>query len=137
MNKIKSTIYEYFEPIIVTFNWFKKLIYIVNNYDNDLSILSNRIHTCSLEIQEGVQLIKDRTNIHADIHLQYNHPSEIIVIGRYRNRDYIQTYSVDNDDIEGLIDQLKRMEKYGVVQKIDAPIGIKAIIEQDLKYWRE
>ncbi len=127
MNKIKSI-----------FNWFKKLFYIVNNYDKDLAYTHALIQHCNSEIKKGVQIIKDRTNIHADVHIHKNHPSEVIMIGRYNNMDYIQTFSIENDhDFVNLVSQLRDMEKYGVVQRVDAPLMLKAHIMQDLEFWRD
>lgn len=117
-----------------TINWFKKLIYVINNYDKDLHNTMRKIRKNELEIVEGVKLIKDRTTLHVDVHSKMNSPTQVILIGRYNNRDYVNVFALHDDDIHGLIHQLKDMEKYAELEHIDAPIELKSIIEHDLNW---
>lgn len=105
--------------------WFKKLLFIVKNYDVDRTFVINRI-------EKAERIIKDRTDIHADVH--YKSGNQIVVIGRYKNRNYIQTFNVSGDDFSGLVDRLKDMERYGHIGRIDAPPQMNAVIENEL--WR-
>ena len=134
MSSLKSIIRKYFYPITATINWFKKLFYIVKHYDEDKIEMLDKIRAADLRIRDGVQLIKDRTNIHADVHARLNHPTQIIAIGRYNGRDYIQIFSIHDDDFKGLIHRLKEMELYGNLQRVDAPIEFRGIIDQEIKW---
>lgn len=131
MSIIKDAIREYFYPITATINWFKKLNYIVKHYDEDKIVMLDRIRSADLRIRDGVQIIKDRTTINADISPSMRDPSQIITIGRYNGRDYVQVFSIHDDDFRGLIQHLREMERYGTVSKIDAPYGFEYVIEQD------
>jgi hypothetical protein len=107
-------------------SWIKKLYQIVKNYDIDKNKLLTRI-------AQAEKIIKDRTNIHTNIHtdVHYKSDNQIIVIGRYKNRDYIQTFNVSSEDFPTLIKQLHQMERYGHVTRIDAPPMMRAVVERD------
>jgi len=113
----------------------KKLRWIAKIWDDFYNTKDNyaqtRINTANRRIYELEKLIKDRTTIAVDVN--YREPNTIIVIGSYNNRDYIQTFRVDKNDINYLIEELKKMEHYGTVRRIDAPAGIKFVIESELR----
>jgi len=134
MSIIKNTICNFFRPIPDTINWFKRLFYIIKHYDEDKIEMLDSIRAADLKIRDGVQIIKDRTNIHADIHARLNHPTQIIAIGRYNGRDYIQVFSIHDDDFKSLIHQLRDMEQYGNLQRVDAPIEFHDVIDQKIKW---
>ena len=121
--------------------WFKKLFYIVEHFDDivaSMDELGRDQVRVKWHVDEAVQTIKDRTTLHADVShsRRDSHMNQIIMIGRYRNRDYIQTYQVQPDDFEGLVRQCIEMQKYAYLSKIDAPYGMKEIIETESeKYW--
>jgi hypothetical protein len=100
-----------------------ELLWLVSNARSELSILSRRV-----EFAE--KLIKDRTTISAD--LNYRGGGQIIIIGRYRNEDYIQTYSVPDRDLRGLIETLRNMQRYGAIRRIDAAPQLRAVIKREI-----
>lgn len=65
-------------------NWIKKLRKIVKSYDNDQQCLINRIQKAEKTI----------TDLHVDI--GYKNRSSVITTGRYKNRDFVQTYEIDD-----------------------------------------
>lgn len=67
-------------------NWLRKLRAIVKGYDADLAKAHARI--AKLE-----KLLKDSTDIAVDVGLKS--PCQVIVIGRYRNADYVQAFSME------------------------------------------
>jgi len=101
--------------------WLKKLKEIVAGYDADL-------RTAHTRIAELEKLVKDRTNIAVDV--GFRSASHVIVIGRYRNADYIQTFEMDTPSLDGLIEQLRERERYGSVKRVDAPPLFRAVFER-------
>lgn len=87
-----------------------------------IELIENRVR----DIEHVVCL---STKTHIDIH--YRSPSQVIVIGRYRNHDHIRAYTVENDYLPLLIEELKRMEKLSTIGRIDAPIEFKACYMRD------
>jgi hypothetical protein len=77
-------------------------------------------------------LVRERTNIAVDVN--FKSANHVIVIGRYRNSDYVQTYSIPEKDLFNIIAELKEMEKYGNAKRIDAPPIFKAVFERDVKH---
>lgn len=110
MNKIKK--------------FFKSLIYIVNNYEKQHLLTTYNIHALSDQIEGCEKIIKDRTNLNVDI--GFKGANHVIVVGRYKGQDYIQTYDIRNTDLGEFIHILKRMEQYGEVARVDSPPNIKA-----------
>ena len=119
------------------FNWFKKLreiikahkqiMRIVGSYDSDHKWFVARL-------VQAENTIKDRTDISADVHFHGPNRNQIIVTGRYRSRDYIQVFTLADNELRTVIDQLREMERYGVVDKVDAICDMKAVIERELRF---
>lgn len=102
--------------------WLKKLKAIVAGYDADL-------RNAHARIAELEKLVRDRTNIAVDV--GFKSASHVIVVGRYKNADYVQTYALDTPDLAALIDQLRQMERHGAVRRVDAPPQFRAVFERD------
>lgn len=98
-------------------NWLKTLRRIVGAYSSDQLAMHNRI----LELEA---LVRERTNIAVDV--GFRECNHVIVLGRYKGADYIQSYSVQSDSLAHLVDQLKQMERFGNVRRIDAPPQFRA-----------
>ena len=82
-----------------------KLDHIVKSYQTDIRVLNNRM-------KEATDLIKDRTDISADVHLHGHNRNQIIVTGRYRSHDYVQVFTVADNELKTLIDTLREMQRY-------------------------
>lgn len=108
--------------------WVKELIFIVKYYRQHKSALENELYRTN-------KVIRDRTDIHADIN--YKNDNQIVVIGRYGNHDYIQTYRVSDSDFTALIKQLKEMQKYGHIGRIDCAPRVRAVFDNQLRKKRK
>lgn len=108
--------------------WFKELRYIVRNYSSEV----RRLRAAENEVARVKQVIIDHTEIAADIAYHPRGGSFVLVVGRYKNREYIQTFSIDDYELNFLVDQLVRMERsmLAKVTKMDAPPIFKAIFEK-------
>lgn len=107
-------------------NWVKKLLVIVENYDTEQEKMRR-------QITRAVQMIRSRTGIHADIGYRPSE-SQVILIGRYKNRDYIQVHDLQAENFEQIIHHLKDLEQYGEIRKVDAPIGFNAVVERYIRH---
>ena len=96
---------------------FIKIWDIINNYKTDIQKLNIRI-------QHLESLLRNRTDIAAD--LNFNDMNTIIVIGKYRNLDYVQTYHLQ--DINSVIEYLEKLKRTGTVKIVDCPPQMKYII---------
>lgn len=121
--------------------WFKNLFYVVKNYKDDYSTMINDFNYVHeqmswhhKEIKDATNLIKERTEISTDIHLRGHDRNQIIVVGRYRKQDYVQVFTTNDNDMNNLINQLRDMQQYGVVEKIDAAPSVKFIINRELEF---
>jgi hypothetical protein len=106
--------------------WLKKLKAIVAGYDIDL-------HNAHARIAALEKLVKDRTNIAVDV--GFRSASHVIVIGRYRNADYVQTFAMEADSLAGLIDDLREREHYGSTKRVDAPPLFRAVFERETEWF--
>jgi hypothetical protein len=110
--------------------WFRKLREIVRNYDTDRNAIHLKICQTEKRAIEAENVIRSRTDIHADIH--YKSDNQIIVVGRYRNRDYVQVFHVAPDDFCAMIEKFRDMERYGYMARVDAPPQMKVVFENEL-----
>lgn len=105
--------------------WIRTLHGVVSNYARDQQRTVRRID--DLE-----NVLRERTDIHVDIgYSKRRVGANVIVVGRYRNCDYVQTYALSADDFAAVINQLKQMERYGTVRTFDAPLGVSAVFEAE------
>lgn len=79
-------------------------------------------------------LIRKRTDIHVDVHAM-KFPTSVIVIGQYKNRDYVRVFNLQHRDIKELVDQLQYMEEmdFGKLRRVDAAPDVSAAIHAERK----
>lgn len=107
--------------------WFKTLFRVVRNYDSDRKRLLKQVRSAE-------RTIRERTELSVDIAAIRHHHNQIIVTGRYRNADYVQVFTINDNDLACLIDQLRSMQKYGVIQHVDAVYNISAVVKRELEF---
>jgi len=119
-------------------NWFKNLFYVVKDYhihklvfNTNIDDLNKRMAWLETQTSHAVNIIKERTEISADIRLRGPNRNQIIIIGRYKKRDYVEVFTTTDKQLDQLIPHLKHLEKFGVIEKVDAPTGFKAIFKRD------
>ena len=78
------------------------------------------------------ELVKERTDIAADVSINPRDRNHVIVVGRYNNIDYVQTFSLENQGFAALIEHLQSMKRHGVVRQLDAPPVLRAVFERDV-----
>lgn len=83
-------------------------------------------------ISEIDKKIGERTTVHADINYKGT-GSQIIVVGKYRNKDYVRSFNVRTESLSSLIDILSREEKGANVGHFDMIGGIdfSAVYDRD------
>jgi len=92
---------------------------IAKTYEQDKAALLSGVRR---ELRTVEDLVRDRTTLHADISMTGRDPSFVILVGRYRNRDYVQTFYLPSADFGGLVDQCIHMSrKLGRWGRLDAP----------------
>ena len=108
-------------------DWIKNLYRIVRDYDSDMK--------CQLDrIKRAEDFIRENTTVNADIH--HRGLNQIIVIGRYKNQDYVRIYSIDEGDFGFMVQELNRLQKeYGRRGFIDSPPQIKELVIDRQVYW--
>jgi len=105
---------------------FKKLRLIWNN----LLGFQSQLYMLHRRVDELERLVRARTDVAVDAH--YHDTSYIVVMGRYKNRDYVQTFHVPGGDFEALVERLKEMTKFGIVRKVDCPPLMRAVFEREV-----
>jgi len=134
--------------------WFKTLFKIVRKYDSMIEHLKNvnslqskinidhsnrlnevhdAVHIAERARQDATQAvnyIKERTEVSADINMRRNCPNTIIVVGRYKNRDYVEVFDVD--DMDHMVNDLRRMQKFHHRKVVDGPPQFKAFVDAEM-----
>jgi len=105
--------------------WIKTLFRIVAKYDDDLA-KANR------KIEQLDRLIREKTLVSAAIGFNKGE-NYIIAIGRYANTDYVEIFSTREHDFSSMCDQLHRMRKAGVVDRIDCPPNMRYVFNREFK----
>lgn len=112
------------------FKFFKKLMLIVKNYDqHQLSVESEIAHLNS-EMKRATEFIRERTEVHADIHMKS--PAQVVMIGRYRGKDFVSIYDVGQGEFESLLGHLKQIDRYAKPGRFDSPWPeVNAVIDRE------
>jgi len=69
-------------------------------------------------VSELHRKINENTTVHADIGYKGT-GSQIIVVGKYRNKDYVRSFNVKSENLDSLIQLLREEEKGANVGKFD------------------
>jgi regulator of replication initiation timing len=123
------------------FSWFKELRKIVANYTQETEKLKQQLGLRTLEnmrLSDELKalrnrqnnldaLVKERTTISADI--GYTGQNHIIVIGRYKDADYIQTVNMHDKEFSALVDQIRSMSKFGKLKFVDAMPEVRKTVK--------
>lgn len=110
--------------------WFRTLLYIVRNYREERRWATASITRLELNMTALDKLVRERTDIAADVQSTRDGRSYAIMVGRYRDVDYVQTFDLDNSDLCAIIDQLRNMERHGRLRRVDAIPPIRAIVKR-------
>lgn len=111
--------------------FIKELIFIVNNYRRYSEQMLSISEKASASAKNSENYIKNVTTIHADAPSHYD-SGTIIVIGKYKNGDYVQTYKINPDYFNEFIERLKYLKGRGNIGIIDAPPSLKQFITKGL-----
>lgn len=91
-----------------------------------------KIHHLLNEVSELQKVIKERTEYHVDVHTRSN--SQVILIGRFRNRDFIKCYNIPDKELDFLINHCKELEKHAQLKGLDAWPTISACIKSNKNF---
>ena len=124
--------------------WFKtlKAIWNLPNYvvelkkelhqhSTKINVLLQQLKITQTKVKDAKQHIINLTSVNADLNIRgTNH---IIVIGKYRGGDYVQTFMIPKqNDFSNYVSDLVRRRKYGEIDRVDAPPTIRAFIKHEL-----
>ncbi len=131
MEKLKN----WFEGLSVV-KWIRVLQRIVRTYDDTTEQVHSKIACATRIAQTAEQVIRDRTDLNVGIDINMAAPNQVIVMGRYNNTDYVEVFSlIDNDFVE-IIHHLNHLQKHSHVNRVDAPISMRAVIKQETDRFR-
>lgn len=112
-------------------NWFKLLAYIVENYQKDQASIVENFGRVKSSVRSLDSKIAELTDIGVDYSYRGKDPNHIIIVGRYKNVDIVQTFSIHGQDLDYLMNLLKDMERHARVKFVDAPPEIRAVMKRN------
>jgi hypothetical protein len=111
---------------------FKKIISRIKAIWNLPEENEKRYRQIMSAIRVTQEQVNERCEVHADIH--YKSPHQIIVIGRYKNHDYVRIFGVSEPSFYQLIERLRAEEHHSRVGRFDMPGNwptISAVYERE------
>ena len=90
---------------------------------SEIASIKSMVAANDRNVADAVSFIKKATTVSADISPMARDPSMVIVVGRYRNNDYVKVFEVGGD-FSRLVDQLRDMERHCGRGRYDKPIGM-------------
>ena len=98
--------------------------------DERLQNLDTRLYNTERDLRQLKSLedkLADLTSVNMDIH--YKGPTNVIVLGRYRNKDYIKIFDIHESDLNEIIKDLERISIPSRFGRIDSMPGIDLTID--------
>jgi len=92
----------------------------------------SKIHYLTGEINQLRYILKERTEYHLDVHQYTKHNSQVILIGKFRNNDFVKCYNIPDQEFQDLIQHCRELEKYSHRGKIDAFPTLSAAIKHTI-----
>lgn len=90
------------------------------------------LHHTKTRVAELERQLKRCTTLGADIGCDPREGNWVILVGRYHNRDYVETFALNGSNFHELVQQVQHLARHAGVTRIDAPPGIKAVVERRL-----
>ena len=115
------------------FKNIRRLIRVARDYDEDQSQLKLMYSDAIGRSDEAMKLMRERTTLGMDVGFNKHNDTHVILVGRYRNRDYVEVMTIDNDCFDELIPILKQMQKSSKISRIDVPFTLKEVIDREIK----
>lgn len=113
--------------------WVRRLFNIVKTYHANMQVIAKHVDDLEHEVAEVLRYVKRATKVHVDVGVSQKDITQVVIIGRYRGRDYVNTFNLRPGSIDELIDRLTQMSRYAGIGRIDAPHNIDATIKHSLK----
>lgn len=109
-----------------TVNWIKTLLRVVRTFDLRFEGVHDRIASAE-------RFIRERTEVNADVSVHPKNANKIVVIGRYKNHDYVEIFSMYGDSFAGLVGILRDMARFHEVNRVDCPHHMKYFVDEHLR----
>ena len=113
--------------------WVRRLFNTVKTYHANMQIITAHVDEVEREVNEVLRYVKRATKVHVDVSATQKGFTQVVIIGQYRGRDYVNTFNLRLSCIDELIDRLTQMSRYAGIGRIDAPHNIDATIKHSLK----
>ncbi|MFW6100655.1 MAG: hypothetical protein ACOC90_04655 [Bacteroidota bacterium] len=117
------------------YQYVKNLIKIAQNYESiirSIDTANTRSKSAVSIALKAEEVIRDRTDLNADLSFTKHDHTHIIVIGRYKNRDYVKIFSCLHEDLNEIVPILRERQKYASLKFIDCPLSMRGVLNQDL-----
>ncbi len=130
MERIKA----FFAPLVQRgpIGWLRRLFSIVQSYHYNISIIGQELDAAQKEVSEVLRYVKRATKVHVDVGVMAD-ATQVIVIGKYRGRDYVNTFTLKELAINDLVERLTHMSRYANIGRIDTPLNVDATLKHSLK----
>lgn len=109
-----------------TVNWIKTLLRVVRTFDLRFEGVHDRIASAE-------RFIRERTEVNVDLSVNPKDANTVVVIGRYKTRDYVEIFSMHGDNFAKLVGTLKEMSRYYEVNRVDCPHHMRYFVDDQLR----
>ena len=105
--------------------------------EKDLELAVRRFDDRGKDLDRAVRrvadlekVVGDRTTIGVDF--GFKDPNMVVLVGRYRNQDYVEVYPLEAPDFAAFMDHLNAIKRYGRIRRLDGPPAFRAVMERGL-----
>lgn len=114
-------------------SWFKALGRVVATFDRAVLRLQEADATILDRAERAEQFIRERTEVNLDLSVNPKDANTVVVIGRYKNQDYVEVFSIHGDNFAKLVDTLRDMARFHEVSRVDCPHHMKYFVDDHLR----
>jgi len=117
------------------FETIKTLLFLAKNYNTLIEAehhyAMHRINSTNRALEDMQKVIQEQTTINLDYYPTSD--NYIIVMGHYKEREYIETFNVGSKNMNDIIDFIRELQQYGHLRIVDGPPVFKAVLDKSLE----
>lgn len=109
----------------------RNIIRIADTYDKSLHDIAVNYMRISNNQDYLDNLVKELTRVDFDVSPRISGTNLCIMSGRYRNTDYVQIFSMHDQEFVDVLKWILELKKRGQIDRVDSPIHMRAVFDRE------
>lgn len=96
------------------------------NYERDINSLRIDVRSLVSDVDLLESRLTEINNFEINVDVGLKSPSKVIILGKFKGRDYVECFEIQNECLQDVIGLIKDLEKRGgKARLIDSPVKLR------------